>query len=512
MEPGTPDEGARGRARAAAPARRSGWGRPTDYLWSALAVAGITLLGTSIYTLGHITNIGLLYLIPVMFAATRYGLRAGIVTGLLSSLCYNFFFLHPAYSLTIHAQNLITLLVLIGVAVVASQLAERVRTQAELARSSASQNSALAGFARSLTGATTGVALGQTLCGEAARLFGVDAVLLLPANGELKVAAAVPPEDRLGAIEQAAVAWAFEHGQPAGLGSDTLTASDWLFQPLRAGGKTLGVLGLARPEGGNAVRSDELPLLLSLIDQAALALERILLEDEMATVAQLKERDRVRAALLSSVSRDVKAPLATMLSAIAELRREGVDAARLDPLQAMAERLNRFAANLVDLSRIEAGSLALAPEPVDLAEAAAEAAHELRHALKGHAIQLDVSPELPPVRVDPELLRRCLVNLLELAGKYAEAETPIAIAAVRKADGLKLSIMDEGPGLPAYGEGRSLEADGKSGAGLGLAITRSLARALGLSVTVGPRAEPAGAVFTLRFPDSVLVKKGAEPA
>jgi two-component system sensor histidine kinase KdpD len=133
--------------------------------------------------------------------------------------------------------------------------------------------------------------LGQRLCAEARRLLDVDTVLLLPGEAGLALPAAVPPEDRLGMIEQAAASWAYDHGQAAGRGSDTLTASDWLFNPLMVGGRTLAVFGLADPAGGDPVRSDQLPLLLSLIDQASLALERIDLVNEMAAIDRQKERE-----------------------------------------------------------------------------------------------------------------------------------------------------------------------------------------------------------------------------
>jgi two-component system sensor histidine kinase KdpD len=507
-------EGAPGGTRR--PPARTGWGRPRGYVVSALAIAFVTLLGLSIYTLGHITNIGLLYLIPVMLAATRYGVRTGIATGIVSSLCYNFFFIPPLYNFTIQdPANLITVLVLIGVAIVASQLAERVRAQADLARTNARRNSALAGFARTLTGISTGAELGQTLCGEVSRLLDVDTVLLLPEGDGLRLAAAVPPEDRLGAIEQAASQWAFDHGQPAGLGSDTLTASDWLFHPLRAGGTSIGVFGLARAEGGEAVRSDQLPLLLSLLDQAALALERIGLEGEMATITRLRERDRLRAALLSSVGHDLGTPIASILGAAARLRRGKGDPALVATLQSDAERLDRFVASLSDLARVEAGALHPALEPVDLADAVAGAAHDLRTALDGHKIQLDVSPELPLVRVDPRLFHQCLVNLLANAGKFADPGTPIEVAAARRSDGLTLSVIDRGPGLPPGREDMLFEAAARldgGGTGLGLAIVKGFAEAMGLSVAAATRAEPRGAVFTIRFPDPALAKRSEQAA
>nr|WP_208411725.1 sensor histidine kinase KdpD [Sphingomonas naasensis] len=505
------------RAAGAAPRRAGrGWGKPAGYGVALGLVLLVTLLGVSILTAGNITNIGLLYLLPVMVAATRYGVRTGVVTGLVSSLAYNFFFIPPTRTFTIQdPQNIITVLVLLTVAVVSSQLAARVRDQAMLAQRSAAQNSSLTGFARQLTGVSERDALGQLLCAEVGRLVDADAVLLLPVDGTLELSAAVPPENRLEMIEQAAARWAFEHNVPAGRGSDTLTASEWLFHPLAAGGRVLGVMGLARSDAGTPIRSDQLPLLLSLLDQASLALERIAFEAEMATVTQLKERDRLRAALLSSVSHDLRTPLTTILGMLAEMRPASDEqAGQLTAARGEAERLRRFVANLLDMVRIESGALRQAVEPVDLADAVAAAVHDLRRTLEGHAIQLDISPELPFVTVDPQLFHHCLINLLENAAKYGDPESPILVAARRLPDALTLSVLDEGPGLPAGEEARIFEtfariegSDRKGGTGLGLAIVKGFAEAMGLSVSAANRSDRRGAVFTLHIPASHL-KKG----
>ncbi|MEA3002388.1 MAG: two-component system, OmpR family, sensor histidine kinase KdpD, partial [Sphingomonadales bacterium] len=502
------------RLKAGAAAGAGAWGRPLGYLVSVLMVAGVTGLGVSIYALGNLTNLALLYLIPVMAAATLYGLRTGIAAGLLSALAYNFFFLPPLHTFTISdPSNIVTALMLLAVAAVTSQLAARVRLQADLAQRSAGQNAALAGFARQLTGLIDAEELGRTLCGEAGRLLGVQAVFLLPGEQGLALAAAVPPENRLDSIDMAAAGWAFDHGQPAGRGSETLTASDWLFQPLMVGKRALAIFGIAR-ELDDPIRSDQLPLLLSLLDQAALALERISLEAEMAKVSQLKERDRLRAALLSSVSHDLRTPLTTILGSVAELRRSaGADKALVASIETEAQRLNRFVANLLDMARVEAGALKLALEPVDLTDAVTTAVHDLKQALAGHPIRLDVSPELPLVRVDPQLFHHCLINLLDNAGKYAEPGSPITVAARRRPDGLTLSVLDEGPGLPPGREINVFEtftrlegSDRKGGTGLGLAIVKGFAEAMGLAVSASNRSEPRGACFSLLFPERLLVR------
>ena len=398
----------------------SPWGSPWGYLWSGLLVAAVTLVGASIYALGDITNIGMLFLLPVMFAATRYGLRTGIVTGVASALAYNFFFIPPLYTFTIQdPQNVLTVVVLILVAVVSSQLASRVQGQAEIARRSAAQNSALAGFARNLTGITDRDELGRILSVEAARLLDVEAIFVLPGADGPRVTAGSSSGVALDMIDQAAAGWALDHNQVAGRGSGTLTASDWMFQPLAASDRVRAVLGLARPDGGEIIRSDQHRLLISLIDQASLALERVELEGEMAGVAQLRERDHLRAALLSSVSHDLRTPLTAIIATLSELKAKGRDQPEIATIEREALRLNRFVGNLLDMVRIEAGALNLTLDPVDLTDAVASASHDLRAALASHPLNLDVSPDLPLVRADAQLLHHCLINLIDNAAKYS---------------------------------------------------------------------------------------------
>jgi len=494
--------------------RQGNWGHPSDYLWSTLMVAGVTAFGWMLGATLNLANVALLYLLPVMVAASLYGLRAGLFAGLMSSLAYNFFFLPPTGTLTIsNPENVVTIVVLLSVALVTSQFAARVRDQADLAATSARQNAALAGFSRQLTTIANDEELMQAICAELARLFDARACVLMPSSEGPQLRAAFPPEDRLDHIERAAAQWVIDRGVPAGRGSDTLTASDWLFYPMRTARGVLGVAGLAREDGRDPVRLDQIPLLLSLIDQAALVLERMQLEDEMRDVAQLKERDRLRAALLSSVSHDLRTPLTTILAATAEMR--GVAPEQLvDTVEDEARRLNRFVANLLDMARVEAGALRLNIEPTDLTDAVAGAVQDTRRTLEGHEIRLDVPPDLPLVRVDAQLFHHVLINLLDNAGRYADPGTPITIVATRPIGEIVLSILDEGPGLPPGREDKIFETfarfegsdRSKGGTGLGLAIVKGFAEAMGLSVEAANRGEPRGARLSVHFPANALVR------
>jgi two-component system sensor histidine kinase KdpD len=496
------------------------FGSPASYVWTTLMVAAITGAGSGLFHILNLANVALLYLLPVMVAASLFGRWPALFAGVLSSLAYNFFFLPPTGTLTINnPENVITIIVLLGVAIVTSHLSARVRAQADLAAGSARQNAALAGFLRQLGDAANEEELMQAVCAEIARLLDVRTVMLTVSPDGPQLRAAFPPEDRLETMERAAAQWALDRGMPAGRGSDTLTASDWLFYPLKTTERIIAVIGLARDDARDTVRSDQIPLLMSLLDQATLALERMRLGEEMRGVAELRERDRLRAALLSSVSHDLRTPLTSILGSVAELKLTQQNGL-VDAIEAEAERLKRFVANLLDMARVEAGALKLNSEPVDLTDAVGSAVHDTRATLARHAIDLQVSPDLPLVRVDPQLFHHCLINLLDNAGRYADPDTPITILAERPPGSLTLSILDQGPGLPPGREREVFETfrrmegsdRSKTGTGLGLAIVKGFAEAMGLEVEASNRGDLKGARFTLRFPEKLLIREIEEVA
>ncbi len=489
------------------------------YLWSLAMVAATVAACVGLSQLLDLNNVAMLFLLPVLAAAGRFGLRPGLFAGLVSAFAYNFFLLPPLYTLSINnPENVIAFFVLLIVAVVTSQLAARMRAQAELANRSARQNAALAGFAQLVAEAASPDELARAICGEIARLFHVDTMLFMPSPTGAALVAAVPGANHPDQLDLAAANWTLEKGKPAGRGSDTLTASDWLLQPIAKGDKVLAALAVAHADpGGAPIRSDELPLLLSLVHQSALAMDRMQLAEAMRELDVVRSRDRLRAALLSSVGHDLRTPLTTIRSAIGELAQSSLDpasAAIVDALDGEVGRLNRFVANLLDMARAQAGAIKLAIEPIDLTDAVASAVHDVRKTLDGHEIILDMPPDLPMVRADPQLLHHILINLLDNAGRYADPGTPVRIAARRGPDGLSLAIRDEGPGLPEGKEMAVFETftrfDGsdrsRGGTGLGLAIVRDFATAMDVAVRAERCGDPQGARFILSWPDRLVVR------
>ncbi|MBW8910930.1 MAG: histidine kinase, partial [Sphingomonas sp.] len=279
---------------------------------------------------------------------------------------------------------------------------------------------------------------------------------------------------------------------------------------------------IAHNEPGEvAVRADTLPLLLSLLQQSALAMDRMELAGAMRELDEVRSRDRLRSALLSSVGHDLRTPLTTIQSAIAELANMNLAAGAKEVVGALdgeVGRLRRFVSNLLDMARAQAGAIRLAVEPVDLTDAVASAVHDVRKVLEGHELLLDIPPDLPMVRADPQLLHHILINLLDNAGRYAHSGTPLALIAHRGSDSISLSVRDEGPGLP---EGQDVAVfdtftrfDGsdrsRGGTGLGLAIARDFAAAMGISISAERCFDPIGARFTLNWPDALIVRTQPE--
>ncbi len=481
---------------------------------AGLALVALTTAGAiAIQSLVGTRSIDLLYLLPVIATATLFGLRASLVASLAAALAYNFFFLPPIYTFTISdPQNVITLAVLTIVAVVASQLTGRLKREATIGARTATENAALAAFGQSLAAVSDDMGTATVVCDNIAHVLNVSTVLLSTSGSKLDIISAHPPQISLSPIDVAAAEWAFERGEITGHDSATLTSSDWQFHPLETSLGILGVLGIGRDSGGDPVPADKRVLFTTLLGQAALAHERIKLEATAREMNALKQRDNLRATLLSSIGHDLKTPLTAVVAAADALANEHGASPTSTLLRSEARRLKRVFDDLVEMTRIEAGALVVRHEATDLTDAVAAAAQDLKAELIHHTLVLDVPPALPLVEADPTMLNHILVNLLGNAAKFAPLQSLITISARRSATGLTLSVLDEGIGLPPGREATLFERfaqvegnDTNGGTGLGLAIVRGFADAMGLRVAAHNRPE-GGAAFELIWPVSRLRK------
>ncbi|EYD74994.1 Osmosensitive K+ channel histidine kinase KdpD [Rubellimicrobium mesophilum DSM 19309] len=456
----------------------------------------------------------LLYLVPVIYSASRYGLGPGIFAAVLGALAYNFFFTPPHLTLRVSSPlDGATVLVLLGVALFTGRLAARQRNQGQTAAALAERNAAMASFSRALVGATDEPALGRAICQEIGRLLGSGAVLVGPGEPEPRIIASCPPLDALASPDIEAARLAMKRPALPGGGAAPLTASNWTFHALSTSRGAIGTLGLTDAKDNARALHEDNALLETILDQAALALEGLHLASEVAEIERLREQDRLRGTLLSSVSHDLRTPLTSILAAAAQLRREGAaDPGTLATLEIEARRLDRYVANLLDMVRLEAGTLRLRLEPVDLTDVVAGVLRDLGKGLAVSGLRVDVPTDLPLVRLDPQLFHHCLLNLVDNALRYGGGRE-VFIRGERSAAGVSLVVLDEGPGLPPGQERRIFEtfvrlrgSDREGGTGLGLAIVKGFAEAMGLSVWATNRSDGPGAAFVLQVPPALVVQ------
>ena len=452
-------------------------------------------------------SVDLLFLPAVLAAAAWFGRGPALLSAVLAALAYNYLFVAPVHTFRIdRADDLLTVVLLLAVAIVVSELASGMRAQARLAAANAARNATIAGFARTLLSCMSDAAIAGVAARELAALFACNAIVLAPGEPGFTVLAREPAGSPLTPSDFAAAAVAFETGAAAGRGAPRLDPADWLFYPVRAEQATLAVAGLARDDGARPVDESREALLRSLLDQVALALARAASEAETRALSGLAERDRLRGALLQSVGHDLRTPLTAIATATAALRAEPGNPGPLATIEAEADRLRRYIGDLLDMARIEAGAVRVRQEPVDLVDAVDAALRDVRPRAQP---AVDIPPGLPLVRADPDLLHHILINLLANAERHGGGVT--GIVARSEDDAVTLAVGDDGPGLSEDADamftrfGRIAGSDRNGGAGLGLAIVKGFADAMGISVDCGNGPDGRGARFLLRFSETTPI-------
>jgi two-component system, OmpR family, sensor histidine kinase KdpD len=485
------------------------------YVVTTLLVLLAIPLGIGLHTVLGITNVALVFLTAILIGAVLHGLGPSLFACVAAMLAYNFFFLPPLYTFTIaDPENVVALFFFAVVALIASNLAARVRGQAMSARLRARVTDDLYQFSRKLTVAVTQDDLLWATAHQIAMMLKVRVVLLLPENGIFAVRAGFPPEDMLDEADLAAAKWSWEKNHIAGRGSDTLPGGKWLFQPMRTGRGPLGVVGIIRDEPGPLLTPDQQRLLDALADQAALAIERVGLARDLHQARLQVETDRLRSALLTSISHDLRTPLASILGSATSLRSQDaiLDAPTKDGLLATiieeSDRLNRFIGNLLDMTRLESGALKPGTGLTELSDVIGAALQRASKILAHHRIEVDLPAGLPMLALDMVLFEQVLFNLLDNAAKHAPAGSLITISASHDANTVTLRIIDEGDGVPDADLDRIFEkfyrsggADRRrAGTGLGLAICRGFVEAMQGTITARNRTDRQGAMFIIVLP------------
>ncbi|TLX08522.1 sensor histidine kinase KdpD [Rhizobium sp. MHM7A] len=486
------------------------------YLLATVYVAVALAVSIVLDQVLDVRNLALVFLMAVLTSAVLHGLRPALYSCILGALSFNFFFLPPRYTLTISdPESVLALFFFLGVAIIASNLTATVQRQAAAARQRARTTEDLYLFSKKLAGTGTLDDVLWATAFQLASMLKVRVVLLLPEEGSIAVKAGYPPDDTLDDADIAAARWAWEHNHAAGRGADTLPGAKRLYVPLRTGRTAVGVIGLdSDRRDGPLLTPEQQRLLDALADQAALAIERVQLVADVDRARLAAEADRLRSALLTSISHDLKTPLAAILGAAGTLRNYFAampEEDRSDLLSTVvdeSERLNRFIANLLDMTKIESG--AMEPNfalhyPGDIVGSALRRAGKI---LEHHKAETSFPADLPMVRVDAVLFEQVIFNLLDNAAKYAPEGSVVHIEGWADADNVVLQVTDEGPGIPAADLTRLFDTfyrvrkgdQVRAGTGLGLSICRGFIEAMGGTITAGNRAGRPGAVFTIRLP------------
>ena len=462
-----------------------------------------------------VQNIALVFLMAVLATAVTQGLRPALYACLLGAVVFNFFLLPPRYSMEIgNPESVVAFFFFLGVAIVASNLTASVQRQAAAARQRARTTEDLYLFAKKLAGTGTLDDVLWATAFQIASMLKVRVVLLLPDGDTIAVKAGYPPDDTLVDADIAAARWAWEHNLPAGRGADTLPGAKRLYLPLRTGRAAVGVIGLDNDRQGPLLTPEQQRLLDALADQAALAIERIQLVADVDRAKLAAEADRLRSALLTSISHDLKTPLASIMGAAGTLKDFAATLPEEDRVDLLAsvidesERLNRFIANLLDMTKIESGAMepnSALHYPGDIVGSALKRATKI---LGRHKTEMRMPADLPMVKVDPVLFEQVLFNLLDNAGKYAPEQSTITVKGWTDSGQFILQVLDEGPGLPPDDLERVFDTfyrvrkgdHVRAGTGLGLSICRGFVEAMGGTIVAGNRIDRTGAVFTIRLP------------
>jgi two-component system, OmpR family, sensor histidine kinase KdpD len=465
---------------------------PSDYLAACALVAATSLLCEQVRPYLSPINMVMAYLLAVVLAAVRLGLKPAILSAFLGVLAFDFFFVPPRFSLrTSDTEYLITFLALFIVGVVISSLVTRGREGAEALRLREIHTASLYRLSRDLAAATGRPALLATVVKNIEESLNAQLAVFLPEEDRLEVAASSRGL-ALSATDQEIAFWSFRSRRLAGRGTDSYASSSFLFIPLKALAQTLGVLCI-KPEGHPEPETGQLRRLVdSYATQISMALERLHLADQAQQAEIHQARESLERALLNSISHDLRTPLVTItgvLSAVLE-EVEHLDPSKtrelLETAVGEAGRLNRFVGNLLDMTRLEAGAVQLRLEPCDVQDLIGCALAPLEKQLSGRKIVVRLPPDLPLVTLDLVLMIQVLVNLIENAHKYSAPEKEIEIFSTIDETELSLRIADRGPGVPEAELGRVFDKfyripvpEGVSGTGLGLSICKGIVEAHG---------------------------------
>jgi two-component system sensor histidine kinase KdpD len=512
--------GAAGRLSPALQKRLSPKWRWQKYAQAVVLAAGLTAIGFYLQPLFSKTDVAMLYLMGAVLAAVICGRGASLLYTFISIGSFNYFFIEPIYSFNIYDRSYwLTLIVMGTTSFVISSQAARLREQAELSRSRERKTQVFYNLTRILAATHGQHEICDLVIKHIEEAVGVQSAIWLPQTGNLEHYAGQMQGDP--SKEEMVARWSFDNVHVAGFGTNTLPSAAGYYLPIIGRETALGVLALFIAPTETSLRSSEIETLSTMASLLASALEREAAESLAEKTRLASEQERLRNLLLSSISHDLRTPLAAIggaaetLSLRPLIRQDAVTLSLAKSIQHETNRLNRIINNLLDVTRYE-DNLQLNLEPYFLPEIIGSAIAVSQELLKEHELITDIEENLPLVRIDAVLINQVLVNMLENAAKHTQHGTAVTISAHQSPGGILLSIADNGVGIPLGQERFIFEkfatytrGDQAKGIGLGLAICQAIITAHGGKIWAENQPQ-GGALFSIILPNDLIVRQDAQ--
>jgi len=502
------------------------------YLKAFLLVIIITLLGKTLVPYFDLINIALLYLLPVLISAVRWGRGPSFFSAFLGVLAFDFFFVPPIFSFTVSdVRHIFVFAVFLLIALVTGTMATKLRSELEKTRHREKRTLALYALSKKIAAESDLQKVLKTITEKIAEAINGEVIILIHDSDAdvLNEVAATPPGSTLPDDKEHAVAhWVLEHGQNAGKGTAILRGAGEAFFPVKVEDKTLAVLAIKPDSEEGTLTPGQLQLIEAFANLTAVAIIRVRLAKEAERAKWLAESEKLHTALLNSISHDLRTPLASITGAATSLLSEETvydkEAKRvlLDTIREEAQRMNRFVGNLLDMVRLESGILKLNKEWCDIQDIIGVVLREMKETMQGYPLRVNVPPGLPLVEADFALIEQVMINLLENAVKYSPPGSEISILVHYHEKILLFTVADPGPAIPRIERERVFDKFYRlpyskhiSGTGLGLSICKGIIEAHGGNIWVDSSPEY-GNRFTFSLPVSEQpleqqdTKEGAE--
>jgi two-component system, OmpR family, sensor histidine kinase KdpD len=490
------------------------WWSPGDALRAIVIVAVSLSIAMATFRPGDLSTEAMVLILGIVVVSLCCRRWVAFFAVVVNAAAFNFLFTEPRFSFSIADPTyVVAFLVMMAIGFTVTSLVARARERAEFAQQRERESAILSSLVRELAGADTDTEVAKVTLDHLRDCVPGDMAVLMPMHGAFADVGCVLGShgvpDWLGEAEFAVARWSFDHGQIAGAGTGNLPGSTGLFLPLVGFHGRVGVVAF-RAEAARIMLQPKMRMLMStLVEQSALALERLQARREKLETERAMEVERLRSTLLASVSHDLRTPLATITGSASTLLdgdAELDEVTRHDLLAGIAteaHRLNELIGNLVFATRFEAGKVTLRREWTSLEEVVGAALHRSREVLERHQVEVEVAADLPLLQADPVLLEQAVFLLLDNAARHTPAGTAVVVRASASEKDLSIEVADAGPGIPIEQRARLFQrferGRDSDGMGLGLAIAAAILRAHGGSAMLVD-SDGRGAVFQLRLP------------